>query len=84
MSFFSSLFKKKEVSNTPKLTKSLSGSIVAFTSNPEEKLALAKQLLCHAQIDFKHEYHYPRGIDSDLRNDIDFSMYSPKFLDLYN
>lgn len=84
MGFFSSLFKKKEVRNTSKLTKSLSGQIVAFTSSPQEKLALAKALLAHAIIDFKHEYYYLKGIDTDIRNDIDFSMYSTKFLELYN
>ncbi|WP_286411967.1 hypothetical protein [Acinetobacter pseudolwoffii] len=84
MSFFGSLFRKKEVLNPPKAASRLSAPILAFTSTPEEKLALAKELLCHAQIDFKHEYHYPKGIDPNLRNDIDFSMYSKKLLDLYN
>lgn len=58
--------------------------MISFTSNAEEKLALAKELLCHAQVDFKHEYYYPKGIDSDLRKDIDFSMYSKNFLNIYN
>ena len=59
--------------------------LVAFTSNEDEKLALAKQLLCNAKADFRNEYHYPLGlgIDTDLKEGINFSMYSKALLDLY-
>jgi len=41
-------------------------------------------LLIHAEIDFKHEYYYPKGMNPNLRNDIDFSMHSRSFLHFYN
>ncbi|HCU1862310.1 TPA: hypothetical protein OUH79_002622 [Acinetobacter baumannii] len=64
--------------------KILAERIVAFTSTPEEKIALAKQLLIHAEVDFKHEYYYPKGMNPNLRNDIDFSIHSRNFLNFYN
>ena len=64
--------------------KILAERIVAFTSTPEEKIALAKQLLIHAEVDFKHEYYYPKGINPNLRNDIDFSIHSRAFSNFYN
>lgn len=84
MSFFRSLFGKKEVVESKDPIQSLALKLVAFTSNDAEKLALAKQLLCNAEVDFKNEYHYPLGIDTDLKEGINFSMYSKRFLDLYD
>ncbi len=84
MSFFRSLFKKEEVVKPTDPIQNLALKLVAFTSNETEKLALAKQLLCNARVDFKNEYHYPLGINTDLKEGIDFSMYSNRFLDLYD
>ncbi|MHA3105489.1 hypothetical protein [Acinetobacter sp. ANC 3791] len=75
---------EKEVLTPQQAGKILSEKILQFTSNSEEILALAKQLLIHAEVDFKHEYYYPRGINPNIKNDIDFSMHSRKFLNFYN
>lgn len=50
MGFFGSLLKKNEVSNTHDVMRNLSNRMISFTSNAEEKLALAKELLCHAKL----------------------------------
>lgn len=95
MGFFSSLFKKKELSNVSRNEKRsilmvspgtgrLSQEITDFTSNQQQKLSLAKQLLTRAKVDFRHEYYFPNKIKKDMREDIDFSKYSSKLLELYN
>ncbi|MFW1649847.1 hypothetical protein [Acinetobacter nosocomialis] len=84
MSFFRSLFGKKEIVEPKDPIHNLALKLVAFASNEAEKLALAKQLLCNAKVDFKHEYHYPLGLDTDLKDGINFSMYSKMLLDLYD
>ncbi|MEB8379582.1 hypothetical protein NYW84_00480 [Acinetobacter junii] len=70
---------KNENLSPQQVGKILAERIIAFTSTPEEKIALAKQLLIHAEIDFKHEYYYPKGMNPNLRNDIDFSIHSRIF-----
>jgi len=75
--------KKKELS-PQQAGKILAKRIINFTSTQEEKLALAKELLIHAKVDFKHEYYYPIGLNPDLKQDIDFSIHSKKFLKFYN
>lgn len=75
--------KKKELS-PQQAGKILAKRIITFTSTQEEKLALAKELLIHAKVDFKHEYYYPIGLKPDLKQDIDFSIHSRKFLNFYN
>lgn len=84
MSFFRSLFGKKEIVEPKDPIHNLALKLVAFASNEAEKLALAKQLLCNATVDFKHEYHYPLRLDTDLKDGINFSMYSKALLDLYD
>jgi len=74
--------KKKELS-PQQAGKILAKRIINFTSTQEEKLALAKELLIHAKVDFKHEYYYPIGLNPDLKQDIDFSIHSKKFLKFY-
>lgn len=76
--------RKNENLSPQQARKILAERIVAFTSTPEEKVALAKQLLIHAEVDFKHEYYYPKGMSPNLKNDIDFSMYSRNFSNFYN
>lgn len=75
--------KKKELS-PQQAGKILAKRIITFTSTQEEKLALAKELLIHAKVDFKHEYYYPIELKPDLKQDIDFSIHSRKFLNFYN
>ena len=78
-------FSKKKKELTPQQAgKILAKRIITFTSTEEEKLALAKQLLIHAKVDFNHEYCYPIELDLDLKQDIDFSIHSRKFLNFYN
>ena len=75
---------KNENLSPQQVGKILAERIIAFTSTPEEKIALAKQLLIHAEVDFKHEYYYPKGMNPNLRNDIDFSIHSRIFSNFYN
>ena len=78
-------FSKKKKELTPQQAgKILAKKIITFTSTEEEKLALAKQLLIHAKVDFKHEYCYPIELNLDIKQDIDFSIHSRKFLNFYN
>lgn len=74
---------KKELS-PQEVGRILAKKIITFTSTQEEKLALAKQLLIHAKVDFKHEYYFSIGLNPDLKQDIDFSIHSRKFLNFYN
>ena len=83
MGLFSSLFKKKEDVEQKDPIQLLALELKAFTSSEAQKIALAKQLLCNAKIDYRHEYHYPMNIDTDLKDGIDFSMYSRNLLNLY-
>lgn len=80
----SNLSKKKKELTPQQAGKILAKRIITFTSTEEEKLALAKQLLIHAKVDFKHEYCYPIELTVDLKQDIDFSIHSRKFLNFYN
>lgn len=85
----------KEIFNTPpplpkeplspqEAGKVLAARILVFTSNNEERLALAKNLLVIAECDFKHEYYYPKGISpNNLRSHINFLMHSKKFINFY-
>lgn len=75
--------KKKELS-PQEAGKILAKRIINFTSTQEERLALANELLIQAKVDFKHEYYYPIGLNPDLKQDIDFSIHSQKFLKFYN
>lgn len=83
MGLFSSLFKKKEVVEQKDPIQLLALELKAFTSNDAQKVALAKQLICNAITDYKNEYHYPLNIDTDLKDGIDFAMYSRNLLNLY-
>lgn len=80
----SNVSSKNENLSPQQAGKILAQRIVAFTSTSEEKIALAKQLLIHAKVDFKHEYYYPKGMNPNLKNDIDFSMHSRTFSNFYN
>ncbi len=83
MGLFSSLFKKKEVVEQKDPIQLLALELKAFTSSEAQKIALAKQLICNAKTAYRNEYHYPMNINTDLKDGIDFSMYSRNLLNLY-
>lgn len=63
----------------------LAKNMLKYAPTHHEKIALAKQLLIHSEIDLKHEYYYPKGIfNKNLKDDIKFGLYSEKFKDFYS
>ncbi|MFW1840995.1 hypothetical protein ACG9XS_21015 [Acinetobacter gyllenbergii] len=66
------------------ISRVLARRMVSYTSTSDERIALAKQLIIEAETDLKHEFYYPRGMNPDLKQNIDFSLHSRKFLNFYN